>query len=109
KRAAIRLARVPLPDAAGPSMAMIRATLPAGGRPARPPGAGHHRDLPGFAVALAEAEMEMERRPPSAHPRRLTDRGTKPFHQGTELGEAGVDGVGVVDRDGAVSAKPQRK
>src|SRR5262245_16121139 len=88
-------------------MAMIMAALPAGGRFARPLRAGHHRGLPPFAVDLAEAEMEM--RPPSAHPLRRADRGAKPFHQETELGKAGVDGVGIVDRDGAVSAKPQRK
>src|SRR5262249_39668217 len=86
-------------------MAMIMAALPAGGRFARPLRAGS--GLPPFAVDLAQAEMEM--RPPSAPPLRRADRGAKPFHQGTELGKAGVDGVGIVDRDGAVSAKPQRK
>src|SRR5215468_11988971 len=79
-------------------MAMIMAALPAGKRPSLPLRA---RCAGGWARANMGA--------PSAPPLWHTDRGTKPFHQGTEFGKAGVDRVGVVDRDRAVGAKPQRE
>src|SRR5215467_5565778 len=84
-------------------MAMIMAALPAGDHLALPPRALHPQ-LCGRAGGWAKAKMAT----PSAHPRG-GDRGTKPFHQGTELGKAGVDRVGVVNRDGAVGANPQRE
>src|SRR5262249_44411761 len=103
-RAAVRLASVPLPDAAGPSMAVIMAALPAGKRPSLLLRALHHR-LSGCTGGWARAKMETPSAPPLWH----ADSGTKPFHQGTEFGKAGVDRVGVVDRDWAVGAKPQRE
>src|SRR5262245_64362671 len=98
----MRLARVPLPDAAGPSMAMIMSALAPVDRRALPYCA-LHRQLSGCTAGWAKREG------PSAHPLRHADCGTKPFHERTKFGKAGVERGGVVDGDRAGGAKPQRE
>src|SRR5215470_11470076 len=70
---------------------------------ARPRGQSHWLGCMG----AARANREIATAAASALPPRHGKRGAEPFHQGTELGEAGGNGARVVNRDGAVGAKPQ--
>src|SRR5437762_11337279 len=99
KCAAMRLASVPLPDAAGPSIAMIMGAL-RGSDPSPPAPLVLRNDL---------CEGSDPRSVSSAHDLRRCEGRAESLHQPSELREAGGDGIGVIDGDGPVGAEAQRE
>src|SRR5262245_43571983 len=91
----MRFASVPLPDAAGPSMAMIMTQASAW---TPPPGGG------GTPTAAVEKGTT-----PSRRSLRHRVGRAQPLHQRAELGKAGGDNGRVVDGDGPVGAEAERQ